>query len=107
MEEVTRESATASPYGKARYQMLESGKVSSSSLENVLQLYDLRRPDDFPKVELLDRLTELLGLRDIDWPPTQFHRELIVEEKTRRELKRNLRKLGYVLSFTFQAPVAY
>ena len=46
MEEVIREAATVTPYGKARYQMLKSGKISSSSLVSALQIYDLRRPDD-------------------------------------------------------------
>ena len=97
MEEVIREAATVTPYGKARYQMLKSGKISSSSLASALQIYDLRRPDDFPKGELLDRLIELLGLQDIDWPPSQINREIVMEEKIKNELERRLRKLGYVL----------
>ena len=98
MEEMIRAAAEATPYGKARYQMLKSGTISSSSLTNALQLYDLRHPDDFPKGELLDRLIELLGLQDIDWPSCQIDREIVMEEKIKSELERKLRKLGYVLS---------
>lgn len=97
MEEMIR-AAEATPYSKARYQMLKSGTISSSSLANALQLYDLRHPDDFPKGELLDRLIELLGLQDIDWPSCQIDREIVMEEKIKSELERKLRKLGYVLS---------
>ena len=107
MEEVIREAATVTPYGKARYQMLKSGKISSSSLASALQIYDLRRPDDFPKGELLDRLIELLGLQDIDWPPSQINREIVMEEKIKNELERRLRKLGYVLSLIHLPGISY
>ena len=104
MEEMIRAAAEATPYGKARYQMLKSGTISFLSLASALQPYDLRRPDDFPKGELLDRLIKLLGLQEIDWPPSQYYREIVMEEKIKNELERNLRKLGYVLLFILQVP---
>lgn len=44
-------------------------------------------------------LIELLGLQDIDWPPSQIDREVVMEDKIKNELERKLRKLGYVSRF--------
>lgn len=88
--EIRYRRAHRTPYGRVRWRVMRT-KISLSSLEKALQIYDPRFPIESKAA--LDDLTRALGLQDIEWP-SYADQKVIVDEKFDMTLMKILFMLG-------------